>query len=99
MTSFLVLLIVLKVANTGTTDLVAHIYLDFSFVLFGTAISISTPALSPISGQFDTANTLDEPDLIIPVASSFAIPELGRFNYTFPAMSVTVVSLQASSGL
>ncbi|PBK76468.1 glycoside hydrolase [Armillaria solidipes] len=89
----------LKVANTGTTDLVAHIYLDFSFALFGTAISISTPALSPISGQFDTANTLDEPDLIIPVASSFAIPELGRFNYTFPAMSVTVVSLQASSGL
>ncbi|KAK0209059.1 glycoside hydrolase [Desarmillaria ectypa] len=89
----------LKVANAGNSDLVAHIYLDFSFAAFGTAISISTPALSPISGQFDTANTIDEPDLIVPVASSFAIPELGRFNYTFPAMSVTVVSLQASDAL
>ncbi|KAK0209068.1 glycoside hydrolase [Desarmillaria ectypa] len=89
----------LKVANAGDTDLVAHIYLDFSFAAFGTAIFISTPALSPISGQFDTANTIDEPDLIVPVASSFAIPELGRFNYTFPAMSVTVVSLQASDAL
>ncbi|KAK0233943.1 glycoside hydrolase [Armillaria fumosa] len=91
--------VILKVANAGTTDLVVHIYLDFSFTLFGTAISISTPPLSPITGQFDTANTLDEPELIIPVASSFAIPELGRVNYTFPAMSVTVVFLQASSGL
>ncbi|KAK0209047.1 glycoside hydrolase [Desarmillaria ectypa] len=86
----------LKVANAGDTDLVAHIYLDFSFAAFGTAIFISTPALSPISGQFDTANTIDEPDLIVPVASSFAVPELGKFNYTFPAMSVTLVSLQAS---
>ncbi|KAG6911267.1 hypothetical protein DXG01_002105 [Tephrocybe rancida] len=86
----------LKVSNTGTTDLVAKIFLDFPITGFGTATSISSPALSPISGLFNVSNTLEDPELIIPVASSFAIPLPDRFNYTFPATSVTVISLQTS---
>ncbi|KAG6820155.1 hypothetical protein H0H93_004737 [Arthromyces matolae] len=84
----------LKVSNTGTADLVANIVSDFSISGFATSVSISTPALSPISGLFNVSNTLEEPELIIPVASSFAIPYPNRFNYTFPATSVTVITLQ-----
>lgn len=85
--------IYLKVANTGTTDLNANILLDFSITGFGTSTSISSPLLSPISGIFNISNTLDEPELIIPVATSFAIPAPRELNYTFPATSVTVLSL------
>ncbi|KAF5385088.1 hypothetical protein D9615_001064 [Tricholomella constricta] len=87
----------LKVSNTGTSDLVANIFLDFPITGFGTATSISSPSLSPISGIFNVSNTIEEPELIIPVASSFAIPHPDRFNYTFPATSVTVITLQTSN--
>ncbi|KAJ6489593.1 glycoside hydrolase [Mycena vitilis] len=86
----------LKVSNTGTTDLVADIFLDFTVTGFGSATSISSPALSPISGLFNVSNTLEQPNQIIPVSSSFALPFAHRFNYTFPATSVTVVALQAT---
>ncbi|KAF7330131.1 hypothetical protein MSAN_02462900 [Mycena sanguinolenta] len=89
----------LKVSNTGTQDLVANIFLGFSVIGFGSATSISSPALSPISGLFNVSNTLEEPEQIIPVSSSFALPFSDRFNYTFPAMSVTVVSLQTKTAL
>ncbi|KAF8079161.1 glycoside hydrolase [Lyophyllum atratum] len=87
----------LKVSNTGTTDLVANIFLDFPITGFGTATSISSPGLSPISGVFNVSNTIEEPELIIPIASSFAIPHPDRFNYTFPATSVTVITLHTPS--
>ncbi|KAG6812633.1 hypothetical protein H0H92_001716 [Tricholoma furcatifolium] len=86
----------LKVSNTGADDLVANIFMDFSTAGFATATSISSPSLSPISGLYNVSNTLDEPDLIIPVASSFAFPYSNMFNYTFPATSVTVISLQTT---
>ncbi|KAF8204203.1 glycoside hydrolase [Mycena galopus ATCC 62051] len=89
----------LKVANTGTEDLVAYIFLGFSVIGFGSATSISSPALSPISGLFNVSNTLEEPEQIIPVSSSFAFQYSDRFNYTFPATSVTVVSLQPQTAL
>ncbi|KAJ7508458.1 glycoside hydrolase [Mycena galericulata] len=89
----------LKVSNTGPDDLVAYIFLDFSVAGFGTATSIGSPALSPISGLFNVSNTLDEPQLIIPVATSFALPFSDKLNYTFPATSVTVVALQAQTPL
>ncbi|GLB43574.1 putative alpha-L-arabinofuranosidase C-terminus [Lyophyllum shimeji] len=87
----------LKVSNTGTADLVANIVLDFRITGFVTATSISSPSLSPISGLFNVSNTIDEPEQIIPVANSFAIPLPDRFNYTFPATSVTVISMQTSN--
>jgi len=87
----------LKVSNTGTADLVAKIFLDFPITGFGTATSISSPALSPISGVFNVFNTIEKPEQIIPVAFSFAIPLPDRFNYTFPATSVTVITLHTSN--
>ncbi|KAJ7166516.1 glycoside hydrolase [Mycena crocata] len=89
----------LKVSNTGPSDLVANIFLDFSIAGFGTATSISSPVLSPISGVFNISNTLEDPELIIPVATSFAIPLSDRFDYTFPATSVTIVALQTKTAL
>ncbi|KAJ7222879.1 glycoside hydrolase [Mycena haematopus] len=89
----------LKVSNTGTQDLVAIVFLGFPVIGFGSATAISSPALSPISGLFNVSNTLEEPEQIIPVSSSFALPFSDRFNYTFPAMSVTVVSLQTKTAL
>lgn len=89
----------LKVSNAGSEDLVAYIVLDFTVSSgFGSAISISSPALSPISGEYNISNTLDEPENVIPVSSSFAMPFADRFNYTFPATSVTVISLDGGSG-
>ncbi|KAJ7762302.1 glycoside hydrolase [Mycena maculata] len=61
------------VSNTGVDDLVAYIFLDFSVTGFEIATEIASPALSPISGLFNISNTLDEPALIIPVATSFAL--------------------------
>ncbi|CAK5280796.1 unnamed protein product [Mycena citricolor] len=87
----------LKVSNTGTSDLVANIFLDFNVTSFGSAVSISSPVLSPITGLFNISNTPAAPDQIIPVSSSFALPFPDRFNYSFPATSVTVVSLQAKA--
>ncbi|KAF9011202.1 glycoside hydrolase superfamily [Cyathus striatus] len=84
--------IFLKVANAGEADLVANIFLDFDIVGLGTASTLSSPSLSPITGQFNISNTLDEPELIIPLDTTFAIPQTDRLNYTFPAMSVTVLS-------
>jgi len=84
----------LKVSNVGEDDLVANMFFDFNVTTFGTTVQLSTPALSPISGVFSTANTLDEPELIIPVTSSFAIPMPDQFNFTFPASSVTVFAVQ-----
>ncbi|KAJ7045120.1 glycoside hydrolase [Mycena alexandri] len=89
----------LKVSNTGSQDLVANIFLGFTATDFATATAISTPALSPISGLFNVSNTLEEPELIIPVATSFALPFSDRFNYTFPATSVTVIALQSTTAL
>ncbi|KAJ7292664.1 glycoside hydrolase [Mycena rebaudengoi] len=89
----------LKVANTGPSDLVANIFLDFSITGFGTSTSISSPTLSPISGVFNVSNSLDDPELIIPVSTSFALPFPDKFNYTFPAMSVTVVTVQSTTDL
>ncbi|KAF8167586.1 glycoside hydrolase [Crassisporium funariophilum] len=85
----------LKVSNAGTADLTANIFLDFPITGFMTTISISSPALSPISGNFNISNTLDAPEQIIPISGSQAIPLPDRFNYTFPAMSVTVLTLQS----
>lgn len=81
-------------SNAGTQDLVANIVLDFPISGFVTSTSISSPLLSPISGIFNISNTLDEPENIIPVATSFAIAFNDRFNYTFPATSVTVLAMQ-----
>ncbi|KAJ7665650.1 glycoside hydrolase [Mycena rosella] len=89
----------IQVSNTGKTDIVANIFLDFSVTGFGTATSIGTPPLSPISGLFNVSNTLEEPELIIPVSTSFALPFSNKFNYTFPATSVTVVALQTKTAL
>ncbi|KAJ7147997.1 glycoside hydrolase [Mycena filopes] len=89
----------LKVSNAGAQDLVANIFLGFTATDFATATAISTPALSPISGLFNVSNTLEEPELIIPVATSFALPFSDRFNYTFPATSVTVIALQSKAAL
>ncbi|KAF8203955.1 glycoside hydrolase [Pholiota molesta] len=73
----------LKVSNAGTEDLTADIFLEFPITGFATAISISSPTLSPISGLFNVSNTLEQPDNIIPVSNSFAIPLPDRLNYTF----------------
>jgi alpha-N-arabinofuranosidase len=81
-----------QVSNAGTQDLVANIFLGFS-------TSISSPALSLILGLFNVSNTLEQPEQIIPVSSSFALPFSDRFNYTFPAMSITVISLQTKTTL
>jgi alpha-N-arabinofuranosidase len=88
-----------QISNAGTQDLVANIFLGFSVIGFGSATSISSPALSPISGLFNVSNTLEQPEQIIPVSSSFALPFSDRFNYTFPATSVTVISLQTKTAL
>ncbi|KAF7307530.1 Glycoside hydrolase [Mycena indigotica] len=85
----------LKVSNTGQTDLVANVFLSTPATsLFGSAVSLSSPALSqdPVSGQFNVSNTLDKPNQIIPVSSSFAFQFNDKFNYTFPATSITVLS-------
>ncbi|KAJ6604947.1 glycoside hydrolase superfamily [Mycena sp. CBHHK59/15] len=92
-------IVFLKVSNTGASDLVANIFLDFSVTGFGSATSIGTPTLSPISGLFNISNTLDEPELITPFSFNFALPFSDRFNYTFPATSVTVISLQSTTAL
>ncbi|KAF8899438.1 glycoside hydrolase [Infundibulicybe gibba] len=84
----------LKVANTGTADLAAYVTLDFQTTRLWNTVSIGTPTLNPLSGQFNVSNTLEDPELIIPVANAYAMPQADRFNYTFPATSVTVVSLQ-----
>lgn len=73
----------------------AYVFLDFNTTSVVTATSISTPALTPIYGLFNVSNTLEEPGLIIPVASNMAIPVADKFNYTFPATSVTVISVQS----
>ncbi|KIK71567.1 glycoside hydrolase family 51 protein [Collybiopsis luxurians FD-317 M1] len=85
----------LKVSNTGTDDLVGDVILDFATAGFATAISLNTPALSPITGLFNISNTIEEPEQIIPVASSFSFQDPTRFNYTFPATSVTVLAMPA----
>ncbi|KZT22628.1 glycoside hydrolase family 51 protein [Neolentinus lepideus HHB14362 ss-1] len=87
----------LKVANTGPDDLTAYLFFDFNVTsLFGTAVMLSSPTLSSITGVFNISNTLDEPENIIPVSSAFAIPYPDRYNYTFPATSVTVLALEAN---
>ncbi|PPQ73463.1 hypothetical protein CVT24_007554 [Panaeolus cyanescens] len=87
----------LKVANTGINDLVANVFLDdFSCTGFMTTVSISSPLLSPISGIFNISNTLENPNQIVPVHSSFAIPSNNQFSYLFPATSVTVIALQSN---
>ncbi|KAF8899440.1 glycoside hydrolase superfamily [Infundibulicybe gibba] len=83
----------LKVSNTGTADLVAYITLDFPTTRLLNTVSIGAPTLNPLSGQFNVSNTLEDPELIIPVANAYAMPQADRFNYTFPATSVTVISL------
>ncbi|KAH9486469.1 putative alpha-L-arabinofuranosidase A [Psilocybe cubensis] len=85
----------LKVANAGTADLTAYIFLDFPITGTLSAVSISSPALTPIAGQFGVSNTLDAPEQIIPVSNTWAVPLPDRLNYTFPAMSVTVLTLQS----
>ncbi|KAF5312724.1 hypothetical protein D9619_002697 [Psilocybe cf. subviscida] len=87
--------IFLKVANTGTADLVANIFFDFNTTSVVTATQLSSPALTPISGIFNISNTLDEPEQIIPALTSTAIPFPDRMNFTFPAMSVTVVTMES----
>lgn len=88
-------LITVQVSNAGTDDLVAHIFIDFPMTGFVTATALSTPVLSPITRQFGVQNTLDSPNLIVPVSSNFAVPLPDRFNYTFPAMSVTVLAIDS----
>ncbi|KAJ7053979.1 glycoside hydrolase [Mycena amicta] len=93
--------IFLKVSNTGPNDLVANIFLSTPATsLYVSAVSLSSPALSldPVSGQFNVSNTLEKPNQIIPVSSSFALPFNDRFNYTFPATSVTVLSVMVAEG-
>ncbi|KAF9566985.1 glycoside hydrolase [Agrocybe pediades] len=89
----------LKVANAGTEDLTAYVFLDFPSTSNMATTSISSPVLSPISGQFNVSNTLDQPEQIIPEFWSAPLPFADRFNYTFPAMSVTVVTLQSAKSL
>nr|BDS32887.1 GH51 alpha-L-arabinofuranosidase [Gloeophyllum trabeum] len=90
-------LVFLKVANTGPDDLVAYLHFDFNVTsLFGTAVQISSPVLSPLTGQFNITNTLEEPENIIPASSSFSIPYPDRYNYTFPATSVTILAFEAA---
>ncbi|KAF7307532.1 Glycoside hydrolase family 51 protein [Mycena indigotica] len=92
----------LKVSNTGLTDLVAHVFLSTPATsLFVSAVSLSSPALSqdPVSGQFNVSNTLDKPNQIIPVSSSFAFQFNDKFNYTFPATSITVQSFTVGEGV
>ncbi|KAF7302852.1 hypothetical protein MKEN_01247400 [Mycena kentingensis (nom. inval.)] len=91
----------LKVSNTGPTDLVANIFLSTPATsLFASAVSLSSPPLSldPVSGQFNVSNTLEKPHQIIPVSTTFALPFSDRFNYTFPASSVTVLSVMVAEG-
>ncbi|KAE9400941.1 glycoside hydrolase [Gymnopus androsaceus JB14] len=83
------------VSNTGPDDLVGNIVLDFATPGYATAISLGTPALSPITGSFNISNTIEEPEQITPVASSFTFQDPTRFNYTFPATSVTVLAVQS----
>ncbi|THU89381.1 glycoside hydrolase [Dendrothele bispora CBS 962.96] len=85
----------LKVSNTGETDLVANIFLDFASTGTVSAVSLGTPPLSPITGHFNISNTLEEPELITPTIFNMAIPFLDRFNYTFPATSVTILGIQS----
>lgn len=84
-----------QVSNTGPDDLVGNIVLDFATPGYATAISLGTPALSPITGSFNISNTIEEPEQITPVASSFTFQDPTRFNYTFPATSVTVLAVQS----
>jgi alpha-N-arabinofuranosidase len=79
----------------GPDDLVGDLFFDFSVSGgFGTAMTIANPALSPNTGVFNVSNTPENPEAIIPVSSSFAIVDPTKFNYTFPAQSVSVLALR-----
>ncbi|KIJ36494.1 glycoside hydrolase family 51 protein [Sphaerobolus stellatus SS14] len=83
----------LKVSNVGSDDIVFDLSFDFPVGGFGTAITLANPPLTVNSGVFSVANTPEYPEAIVPVSSAFAIVDPTKFNYTFPAQSVTVLSL------
>jgi alpha-N-arabinofuranosidase len=92
---FLDLIYFSKVSNGGTQDIATNIVLDFIVPSHsGTAISLRTT-----SGVLNISNTIDQPQNIAPVSSSFAISSANGFSYTFPATSVTVIVLDGVSGL
>lgn len=71
------------------------LFLDFAVDGgIGTATTIGNPALSPNTGVFNVSNTPENPEAIIPVSSSFALVDPTKFNYTFPAQSVSVLALK-----
>ncbi|KZT59017.1 glycoside hydrolase family 51 protein [Calocera cornea HHB12733] len=85
-------LVFLKVVNTGSYDLVINLSFDFPVVGgFGTAQQLSA-GLYPTPGVYNISNTLEEPDVIMPVASSFGIVDATALNYTFPQSSITVMT-------
>ncbi|EJU05666.1 glycoside hydrolase [Dacryopinax primogenitus] len=85
-------LVFLKVVNTGSADLVGNLFFDFPVIGgFGTAQQLSA-GLYPTPGVYNISNTLETPDVITPVASSFGIVDSSEFNYTFPQSSITVMT-------
>jgi alpha-L-arabinofuranosidase len=82
---------VLQVANAGTESISATFTLDFA---------VSGPAsvayIAPGSnGLYDTSNTLDNPNLVVPQTKSVTLKG-NSLNYTFPEMSVTVIKFAVS---
>lgn len=74
----------LKISNNAATAA------DMTFVLpFETASNVGTAQV--LTGPGTASNTPEEPDLIAPVTTQ--IPTGATFNYTAPAISVTVITL------
>ncbi|KXN85732.1 putative alpha-N-arabinofuranosidase A [Leucoagaricus sp. SymC.cos] len=61
--------------NSGNTSLVTNIALDFTITGFISVTTLLTPPLTPIFGHFNISNTLEDPDLVVLVGSTFSISD------------------------
>ncbi|KAJ7484528.1 glycoside hydrolase family 51 protein [Mycena latifolia] len=78
--------LIIKISNTATTEA------DMTFVLpFETVSDLGTAQV--LTGAGTASNTPDVPDLITP--ATVQISTGATFNYTAPAISVTVITLSA----
>ncbi|KAJ7931139.1 glycoside hydrolase family 51 protein [Mycena leptocephala] len=78
--------LIIKISNNAATTA------DMTFVLpFDTVSDIGT--VQVISGAGNASNTPEAPDLISPVTTQ--LPTGATFNYTAPAISVSVITLSA----
>ncbi|KAF8962335.1 alfa-L-arabinofuranosidase precursor [Flammula alnicola] len=78
--------IVIKISNTASSAAVLTFVLPFTNV-------DSKGSLQLLTGNATASNTPTTPDLLVPVTSSIATGQ--TFNYTAPAVSVSVLTLRA----